>query len=99
MQMVHEEKNIFAWLSFSHSGRPVLTGERMCKSRGQFTISEVIKKKSCSTRLSMEFKLFINIKTAQINGMVGILTFMSRINVEHENGFITSGPVIVWIHI
>ena len=38
---------------------------------------EVIKKISCSTQLSMEFFLLINVKMPTI---VGILTFMSRKN-------------------
>ena len=61
--------------------------------------SEIIKLFSCSTQLSMKFRLLINIKIAKINGnfrfnspipvmlinvemptIVGILTFMSRIN-------------------
>ena len=38
---------------------------------------EVIKVVSCSTQLSMEFFLFINVKMPTI---VGILTFISRKN-------------------
>ena len=42
-----------------------------------FTGPEVIKLSSCSTQLSMEFFLLINVKMPTI---VGILTFVSRKN-------------------
>ena len=48
---------------------------------------EVIKHFTCSTQLSMKFILLVNVKMPTI---VGILTFMSRINVTsgQENFFI-----------
>ena len=45
--------------------------------------SEVIKLLSCSTQLSMEFILLIYVKMPTI---VGILTFISRIKVQHQQG-------------
>ena len=43
---------------------------------------EVIKKKSCSTQLSTEFILLINVKMPKI---VGTLTFISMINTISES--------------
>ena len=45
-------------------------------------IPEVIKFFSCSTQLSLKFILLINVKMPTI---LGILTFMSRINTTSEN--------------
>ena len=45
--------------------------------------SDVIKRFSCSTLLSMKFILLINVKMPTLIGIltiVGILTFISRIN-------------------
>ena len=42
---------------------------------------EIIKMFSCATQLSMKFILLINVKMPT---MVGILTFMSRINTALE---------------
>ena len=78
---------------------------------------KIIKYFSCSTPLSMKFKLLINTEISKINGnislnhqsqsfillinvkitIVGILTFMSRVDfmlswVEHEKSVIISGP-------
>ena len=47
----------------------------------KFYNSEVIKLISCSTQLSMKFILLINVKMPTI---VGILTFISRINTTSE---------------
>ena len=44
--------------------------------------SKVIKLFSCSTQLNMEFILLINIKMPTT---VGILTFISRINITSES--------------
>ena len=46
------------------------------------TVFEVIKLFSCSTQLSPKFILLINVKMPTI---VGILTFMSRINTTSES--------------
>ena len=46
------------------------------------TDPEVIKLNSCSTQLSIKFILLINVKMSTI---VGILTFMSRLNTISES--------------
>ena len=43
---------------------------------------EFIKLFSCSTQLSMEFFLLINVKMPTI---VGILTFISKINIAYKS--------------
>ena len=48
-----------------------------CKFLGVRSGSKVIKLFSCSTQLSLKFILLINVK---MSTLVGILTFMSRIN-------------------
>ena len=47
--------------------------------------------------LSLSYVVFIMLINVKMPTIVGILTFMSRINfvlsyVDHEKGFITSGP-------
>ena len=53
----------------------MISSNKLCQSSGP----EVIKLFSCSTQLRLKFILLINVKMPTI---VGILTFMSRINYQ-----------------